>query len=65
MEIGIYGGTFNPVHLGHIHLLRAVMETGWLDELLVMPDRTPPHKEAPGLIDGKSGPRCFPLHWKG
>ena len=65
MEIGIYGGTFNPVHLGHIHLLRAVMETGWLDELLVMPDRTPPHKEAPGLIDGEKRAEMLSLALEG
>lgn len=53
MRIGIYGGTFNPVHLGHVHLLREVMQTGLLDRILVMPDRTPPHKQAPDLIDGK------------
>ena len=65
MEVGIYGGTFNPVHLGHIHLLRAVMETGWLDELLVMPDRTPPHKEAPGLIDGEKRAEMLSLALEG
>lgn len=65
MEIGIYGGTFNPVHLGHIHLLRAVMETGWLDELLVMPDRTPPHKEALGLIDGEKRAEMLSLALEG
>lgn len=65
MEIGIYGGTFNPVHLGHIHLLRAVMETGWLDELLVMPDRTPPHKEAPGLINGEKRAEMLSLALEG
>lgn len=65
MEVGIYGGTFNPVHLGHIHLLRAVMETGWLDELLVMPDRMPPHKEAPGLIDGEKRAEMLSLALEG
>lgn len=52
MQIGIYGGTFNPVHLGHIHLLREVMATGLLDKILVMPDRTPPHKQALDLVAG-------------
>lgn len=52
MQIGIYGGTFNPVHLGHIHLLREVMATGLLDRILVMPDRTPPHKQAHDLVAG-------------
>lgn len=53
MQIGIYGGTFNPVHLGHVHLLREVLQSGLLDRILVMPDRTPPHKQAPDLIDGE------------
>ena len=52
MQIGIYGGTFNPVHLGHIHLLREVMATGLLGKILVMPDRTPPHKQALDLVAG-------------
>ena len=51
METGIYGGTFNPVHLGHIHLLKAAAPC--FDRILVMPDRVPPHKEAEMLASGE------------
>ena len=61
MELGIYGGTFNPVHLGHIHLLRSVMDTGWLDKILVMPDRTPPHKIAPDLLPAEERAKMVSL----
>lgn len=47
MRIGIYGGTFNPPHIGHV---RAAQEAGRilnLDKLLIMPDSIPPHKMLP------------------
>lgn len=47
MKIGIYGGTFNPPHLGHVTAARAVFELLKLDLLLVVPDRQPPHKTLP------------------
>ena len=47
MKIGIYGGTFNPPHLGHVTAARAVFELLKLDELLVIPAGLPPHKELP------------------
>ncbi len=47
MKIGIYGGTFNPPHLGHITAARAVFETLKLDKLLIVPDGQPPHKDLP------------------
>lgn len=47
MKIGIYGGTFNPPHLGHMTAARAVFEVLKLDRLLLVPDGTPPHKELP------------------
>ena len=47
MRIGVYGGTFNPPHLGHIAAARAVFETLKLDRLLLVPDRQPPHKPLP------------------
>ena len=47
MKIGIYGGTFNPLHTGHIHAVRQAMETLRLDKLLMIPDRIAPHKEIP------------------
>lgn len=53
MKIGIYGGTFNPVHLGHIHLLSEVKKQCGLDKILVMPDRVPPHKAAVELASGE------------
>lgn len=47
MKIGVYGGTFNPPHLGHITAARAVFEMLKLDKLLIVPDGLPPHKELP------------------
>ena len=46
-KIGIYGGTFNPPHLGHIQAAKSAVETLGLDRLLVIPDRIAPHKELP------------------
>ena len=47
MKIGIYGGTFNPIHTGHIHAAKQTMEILGLDKLLLIPDRIAPHKEIP------------------
>lgn len=46
-RIGIYGGTFNPPHAGHIEAAKQAMELLKLDRLLLMPDGEPPHKEMP------------------
>ncbi len=46
IERGIYGGTFAPVHNGHVAAANAFYDTLSLDELLVIPTFLPPHKEA-------------------
>ena len=45
--IGIYGGTFNPPHLGHIRAAQMAVEALGLQQLLVIPDRIAPHKQLP------------------
>ncbi|MDY3985143.1 nicotinate (nicotinamide) nucleotide adenylyltransferase [Dysosmobacter sp.] len=47
MKIGVYGGTFNPPHLGHVTAARAVFELLKLDKLLLIPAGLPPHKDLP------------------
>ena len=47
MRIAMYGGTFNPIHLGHMHAATAVAESLRLDKLLLMPAGIPPHKVLP------------------
>ncbi len=47
MKIGVYGGAFNPPHLGHITAARAVFELLKLDKLLIIPTGCPPHKRLP------------------
>ena len=47
MKIGVYGGTFNPPHLGHITAARAVFDLLQLDELWLIPAGMPPHKAMP------------------
>ena len=53
-RIGIYGGTFNPPHIGHIRAAKGVVRSLELDRLLVIPDRIAPHKELP---EGSAWPR--------
>ena len=52
-RIGIYGGTFNPPHLGHIRAAKSAVEALGLTELLVIPDRIAPHKQLP---EGSASP---------
>lgn len=42
--IGILGGTFDPVHLGHISIARSFLESGHIDELWILLTPHPPHK---------------------
>ena len=46
-RIGIYGGSFNPPHTGHIHAAQCAVEALGLTELLLIPAGTPPHKQPP------------------
>lgn len=48
MKIGIYGGTFNPPHLGHMAAAKAAVAALGLDKLLLIPAAIPPHKALPG-----------------
>ncbi len=47
MKIGIFGGTFNPPHLGHMAAATAAIDSLGLDKLILIPDHTPPHKALP------------------
>lgn len=47
MKIGIYGGTFDPPHLGHMEAACAAMGHLNLDHLLLIPSQIPPHKFLP------------------
>lgn len=45
MKIGIYGGTFDPPHLGHMEAARAAATVLGLDKLIFIPAKQPPHKQ--------------------
>jgi nicotinate-nucleotide adenylyltransferase len=47
-RVGLFGGTFDPVHKGHLAIARQAAEEAWLDEVLFIPTADPPHKSAPG-----------------
>jgi nicotinate-nucleotide adenylyltransferase len=47
MRIGLFGGTFNPVHNGHLLIAEAAREKYRLDQILFIPAGLPPHKKAP------------------
>ena len=44
MKIGIFGGTFNPPHKGHLRLIETFAAKLELDKVLVIPDKRPVHK---------------------
>ncbi|MBQ7308686.1 MAG: nicotinate (nicotinamide) nucleotide adenylyltransferase [Clostridia bacterium] len=51
MKVGIFGGTFNPIHAGHVRAAYEFLKSAGLDSLLVIPDKIPPHKQIDGADD--------------
>ncbi len=50
-KIGLFGGTFNPIHIGHIRIALECLESCGLQELQFVPSALPPHKEHTGILD--------------
>lgn len=48
-RIGVLGGTFNPVHIGHLRSALEVAEEFAFDELRLIPSARPPHRDAPAV----------------
>ncbi len=49
MKTGIFGGSFDPVHNGHVNAAKTFLEEINPDRLLIIPNFLPPHKDAPQL----------------
>ncbi|MFT4539224.1 MAG: nicotinate-nucleotide adenylyltransferase [Planctomycetota bacterium] len=47
-RLGMFGGSFDPIHMGHLHVARVACEAFDLDHVLFVPARRPPHK--PGRV---------------
>lgn len=54
LNIGLYGGSFDPVHKGHLRVARAFLRQFKPEKLIVMPCRIPPHKENPAGASGEA-----------
>lgn len=65
MKIGILGGTFNPVHLGHIRLAEGALDKLFLDKLVFIPAYMPPHKPGEGMISPEDRYRMVELAVEG
>jgi nicotinate-nucleotide adenylyltransferase len=50
-KVGILGGTFNPIHYGHLIIAESVRESQNLDKVLLIPSGQPPHKPDSEVID--------------
>ena len=49
-SIAIFGGTFNPIHIGHLRLAEDVREEFNIDRIIFIPTNIPPHKELEGGV---------------
>ena len=53
MRLGVFGGSFNPVHYGHLLLAECCREACALDEVWLVPAAVPPHKQGQALAPAK------------
>lgn len=44
--VGIFGGTFNPIHFGHLRMAQELADTLGMDEVKFIPSANPPHKDS-------------------
>jgi nicotinate-nucleotide adenylyltransferase len=52
-RVGIYGGTFDPIHLGHLHVITQLFEKNLVDQLLVIPAGVPLLRENAPIATGQ------------
>ncbi|MBI4651849.1 nicotinate-nucleotide adenylyltransferase [Candidatus Desantisbacteria bacterium] len=52
-RLGIFGGTFNPIHFGHLIVAREALEEMKLDHVIFVPANIPPHKNKSEIIDSR------------
>lgn len=52
-KIGIMGGTFNPIHFGHLFMAEQAYEQAGLEKVLFMPSNNPPHKENREIVSNE------------
>lgn len=43
-KVAVFGGTFNPFHIGHYEMLKCLCDLNFIDKVLLLPDKIPPHK---------------------
>lgn len=48
-SVGIFGGTFDPIHIGHLRTAVELRQLLELDEIRLLPNAQPPHRELPGV----------------
>ena len=53
MKIGIYGGTFDPPHTGHVRALEKFISQFSLDKVYIIPSYIPPHKTVKSGVSPK------------
>jgi nicotinate-nucleotide adenylyltransferase len=52
-RVGIYGGTFDPIHLGHLHVITQLIEKDLVDQLLIVPAGAPLLRQNPPIATGQ------------
>lgn len=60
-RIGIFGGTFNPIHLGHLRSAEEIREMFHLSQVIFVPSSDPPHKKKKGILPGSVRARMVRL----
>jgi len=65
MRVGILGGTFNPVHNGHINLAAEAFRKLRLDRIIFVPAKIPPHKIGHNILPAKERYKMVKLAIKG
>lgn len=50
----IFGGTFNPIHKAHIKMLEETSKLSFVDKILVVPTKIPPHKKFEDYVEGST-----------
>ena len=53
MKVAVFGGTFNPLHVGHAMLADTIVKELGYDKVLFVPTFVPPHKDASKIVDAK------------